>query len=328
MCYLQSVLRISILCLSVLVVLLLPASAGAQDRSLEISELAAYSLQDGPETRSDSFDYLLADELGLYAGIVVSGLEDDRREKLDLFLVVFGEDDQDRKHPLLKQKRSESFGNGEFAIEFTDFMDADAWFGDSEFTVVLEASLRGAQSVRREYELSIEGPRMPDVSFDEVSVYSWERGPGYDDLQPGEEFVIDITITVEDNETGLDPRLRLFATMEDDLWYIDPEDAFMPPAPNWSEAWLRGESGQWQVWARGRMPSYFERPFDYYHDYRVYAFVGFGENPQRHSHYIGMTLIDPDNGELRESANILERLVDLTAAGHWNIRHTKRPQAD
>src|SRR5690606_23254909 len=119
--------------------------------------------------------------------------------------------------------------------------------GDCDFVAELEVSMKGARSTRQEFEFSIDGPRMPTVRFDEIRIFSWERGPNFPDLEPGEEFVIDITVSVEDNETGLDPRLRLLAVMEDEMWTMDPEDPYMSSGPHWSEAWLRGVSGQWQV---------------------------------------------------------------------------------
>jgi hypothetical protein len=326
MCYLQSVSRIAIS--AAIACLLFSAAAQAEDRALELKELEVYSIKDGTDSQDRSFDSMLADELGLYALIRIAGLEDRRQENLDLYLVLFDEDDDERNHPLLKQKRTERFGNGEFVLEFPDFMNADDWFGDYDFVAVLEASMKGAKTVRMEREFRIEGPRMPGVSFENLAVFSYERGPDYDELTPGEEFVIDVTVRVEENDSGLDPRLRLFAVMEDDLWYIDPEEADLVPSPNWSEAWLRGGAGEWRVLARGRMPSYFEHPFDYRHDYRVYAFVSFGDNPGREMDFIRLTLYDPDNGELRESADITQRLILLGNAGQWSISQTKKFEKD
>lgn len=322
MCYLQSVSRTAIS--AVCAILLLSAPALAADRALELKALEVYSIKDGTDAQAREFDSMLADELGLYALIRIAGLEERRQENLDLYLVLFDKDDDERKHPLLKQKRSERFGNGEFVLEFTDFMNADDWFGDYDFVAVLEASLKGAKTVRMERRFRIEGPHMPGVGFEEIRVFSYERGPDYEDLGPGEEFVIDVTISVEENDSELDPRLRLFAIMEDDLWYIDPEELRIVPAPNWSEAWLRGGAGEWRVLARGRMPSYFEHPFDYEHDYRIYAFVSFGDNPGREMDFVRLTLTDPDNGELRESSDITQRLIQMGNAGQWSIRQTKR----
>ncbi|MCB1216652.1 hypothetical protein KDL44_04630 [bacterium] len=318
--------RIAILMPLLLICLLAPARA--QDRSLHISELSVYSLKDGPASVANRFSHEEADLLGLSMLFEISGLDDGRREKLELFLVAYSAEDDERKHPLIKQKRTESFGNGQYVLEFTDFMDADAWLGDSRFTAVLEASLKGARTVSMEQSFTIEGPPLPTVRFEEFSAYSWERGPGYEELEPGEEFVIDLTLAVDDNETGLDPRLRLLVIMEEEMWYLDPEDPGMPSGNNWSEAWLRGGGSEWRVYARARLPLFFDKAYDYYHDFRVYAFVGFGENPQRETDYIRMTLTDPDNGELRESQDLTERQAQVAAGSHWAIRQTKGPEAD
>ena len=322
MCYLHCVPRIAFCFLFSLLLLVRPAAAA--DRALELKELEAYPLAHGVDAHQRSFEAEIADELGLYALIRITGLEERREENLDLYLVLFDGEDDEHRRPLLKQKRSERYGNGEFVLEFTDFIDADSWLGDHEFTAILEASLNGAKTVRMERDFSVSGPSMPNVSFENFAVFSYEDGPDYDQLTPGEEFVIDITVRVEENDTGLDPRLRLYAVMEDDLWFIDPEEIHITPAPNWSEAWLRGGAGEWRVLARGRMPLHFEHPYDYYHDYRIYAYVGFGENQQREMDYLRMTLTDSDNGELRESDDISDRMILVGNAGQWNIRQTEQ----
>lgn len=323
MCYLQSVPRISSLPLALLLPALLAFPVHAADRSLSIVAMEPYRLEIGPQSEARSFDYLVADELGLQAVVDISGLEEGRQEELGLFLAVFREEDEDRRRPVVKTKRSERCGPGRHSFSFDEFMDADAWFGNCSFVAVLEASLPGAGSVELTRYFTIEGPPFPEVSFDEIDFYSWEDGPNYPDLEPWEEFVVDLTLSVSGNETGLDPRLRLLAVMEDDLWFLDPEDPDISPGPNWSEAWLHGGQGQWRVWARGRMPRYFDRAYDYYHDFRIYAFVSFGENSQRVLKQVSGTLTDPDNGELRVTDNIMERLVEISAAGHWNISQLK-----
>lgn len=327
MCYLPRVNRFIPLLLASLV-LLAARPALAQDRALVIRELSVFDLALGADSAARSFDYEEANELGLYALLDIRGLDGRRNEKVDMFMVVYRAEDEERKHPLLKQKRTESLGNGEFVVEFREFMDADSWFDDCDFTAVLEASLKGAKTVSLEQDFTIEGPRMPSVGFDDFQVYSWEEGPGYDRLEAGDEFVIDLVVTVDGNETGLEPRLRLLAVMEDDLWFMDPEDEYLPSGPNWNEAWLRGGGSEWRVYARGRLPIYYEHPFDYYHDWRIYAFVSFGENPQRESDYIMLTLTDPDAGELRETDNVVERLPQLVSGAHWTIRQTKGPMED
>lgn len=329
MCYLQSVPRISSLPAALLLLLLLlTGMSRAAERSLSIVAMEPYRLEIGPQSEARNFDYLVADELGLQAVVEITGLEDGRQEDLDLFLAVFRDEDEDRRRPLLKSKRAERCGNGRHSFSFEEFLDADGWFGNCSFVAILEASMPGAGTVKLERWFTIEGPPLPEVSFDEIDFYSWEDGPNFPDLEPDEEFVIDLTVSVSGNETGLDPRLRLLAVMEDDLWFFDPEDPDISPGPNWSEAWLRGEEGQWRVWARGKMPRYFDRAYDYYHDFRIYAFVSFGDNDQRVLKQVSGTLTDPDNGELRVTDNVLERLVEISAAGHWNISRLRGPEED
>lgn len=298
-----------------------PAAALAADRTLEVTGFYVYPDGETQQNSVAAFGWPDNKSLSVMVQVKLAGFSG--KEKLDLFLVLF--DDEDRI--VKKNKGRHSLPAGAHDIAFTDFLDVGARFGAQDYRLELEAALKGAAPVRESLSFSLTGPDAPQADIVELNMFNPKWGPGGKLYAPGEQFQFEATVEIEHNDSSVTPRVVVYGAMEEDSFDIDPEYESQLYTNQWDAVALPARDGEFRIVARGRLPYFFANPWDNRHAFRVYAIVDFGPGA-RTLDYERAELSDPDPGERRRTDDITARLIELDRGYLWEVRRLRGATPD
>lgn len=296
------------------------AAADAADRSLSVEGFYVYPDAQTKQRSLSAFSWPEHKSLSVMVQVHLGGYSGN--EKLDLFLVLFEDDDV-----VKKSKGKHSLPAGNHDLVFADFWRTDMIFGRHDYRLELEAGLKGAAPVHTSLELEVVGPDAPHVDIAEVELYNPQWGRGAAVFAPGGDFQFEALIDIAENDSSVPPRVMVYGAMEEDDRDIDPAYDYQPYNNQWDAAVLPGKDGTYRISAHGRLPYFFALPWDNRHAFRVYVIVDFGAG-ERKDDYARAELADPDPGDHRRSDDITARLIELDRSYLWEVRRLRSAAPD
>ena len=296
------------------------APAKAVDRHITVRDFYIYPA-DSNFNKLAGFSWPEVKELNALVRLDVGGYRGE--EKIDLFMVVFDEEGE-----VLSKHRGKHFlPAGEHELLFERFISTGDVFGDREFTVKLEAALKGCQPEQAETSFDMTGPDPPDVDILYLDIYNVQGGRRDKIFAPGDEFMVEAEFEIERNESSVAPRLMLYGAMEEDAYLIDPELEYQPYETQWDA--LQGEyrAGVYRLTASGRLPYYFAEPYATRHPFRLYLVVDFGREARTVDYARGV-LDDYYSGEQRGNEDVAQRLIELNRSYTWELKRLRGARPD
>jgi hypothetical protein len=293
-----------------------PLAARAEVPHCTITEFYVYPAESPEFNKLAGFTWPQVNQLNALVRVDVGGYSGE--QKVDLFLVVFDENDQ----IVSKHKGKHFLAAGTHDLLFTDFISTASVFGEHNFMAKVEASLKGCEPVQREHSYSITGPDPPDVEILDISVFSPLRGRADQQFFPGDEFRVEAEVEVSNNASDVAPKLILYGMLEEDSYTVDPTYEYQPYELQWDSLTADGQNGVWRIAANGHLPLYFAQPYDFRHPFRIYMIVDFG-GQARTIDYERAELLDYDSGEQRKSDEVTDRLIELDRSYSWEVRQMR-----
>jgi len=298
--------------------------AQAQTFSLAITDLDVYPDNSPNFNKLGGFSWPDVKELNALVRVELDGFRGEQR--VDIFLAVQDSDDPDE--PVIsKHKLKFYLPAGEHDCVFPQFISTGDYFGERNFMLTVEASMKGVKPVYDELGFSLTGPDAPNVDIISVDISNPAPAGDAGYFSPGDEFEVNALIEVEDNDSYIEPTIILFAMMEEDAHLIDPELNYQPYDAHWSSRPLGDTEGVFEIRARGHLPYFFYDAYNFSHDFRVYVIVDFGPGEVT-SDYARSELWDYDAGEERYSDDLVDRLIELNRSHLWSMRRLRGGRPD
>jgi len=303
-----------------LLALIIPGAGRAADRN---AELLGFYVQ--PATldynKLQGFAWPDVKEMDAVVRVRLAGIK--REEKVTVFLVLFDEDDEVFK----KEKQKVWLPEGEHDIVFPDLISTGSVLGDRDFRAEIEVSMPGSLVLRDELDFSITGPDPPDVSILEMELYNPEENRGYSQFSPGDEFVLNALIEIQDNETEIEPSIVLYAAMEADVFELNPELDYQPYDEPWESRQFQVDEGTYRLTAGGHLPYFFTDPYRGDHEFRIWLIVDFGPGAETED-YLLEELQDYSAGEHRASDDMHDKLIEIAPGYTWELRRVSDEERD
>jgi len=312
--------RTIVLIAAVLLVLLAGVSSAA-DRQAAILDFSVYPDQSPSFNKLAGFTWPEVEELNALVRIDLAGFIGE--QKVDLFMVVRDDDDE----VISKHRGKHWLPAGEHDLLFPEFIRTDSVFGERTLYLEVELALRGAAPVYDELAFDITGPGEPEVDIWDIEIYNPEQKRKNHSFAPGEAFVVEAVIEIENNESTVQPELVLFAMMEEDGYLVDPDLSYQPYKVHWDMREVDFTEGVYEVRAAGVLPMFFAEPYNFSHDWRVYVIVDFGPGAVT-SDYRRAELRDFQTGSHRESDELADRLIEIERSYRWETRRLRGDKPD
>lgn len=291
-------------------------AAQAADRSIEISDFYVYPDDNHNFNKLGGYTWPDVTELNALVEVKLAGFRSE--QKLDVFLVVYDEDEQ----VLFKKKAKHYLPVGEHDIVFARFIDTAEFFGKRSFEMEVEVSMKGVKPQKAHTGFSLEGPDEPDVDILELELYPLEGGRFDTRFRPGGGFVFEAQIEIEDNESEVVPTITVYCTMEEDSFMIGPDFEYQEYYEQWDSRGGFSGNGLFRLKASGFLPYFFEETWQYEHPFRVYLTVDYGFGVETQD-YARATIYDLDSGDHRYAEDVADRLIRLDRANGWIIRRIR-----
>jgi hypothetical protein len=277
----------------------------------------------GSSGPGDSFDWRDDGPLSLEGTVVVASIE--KPAKAELLLVLFDE----QGAVAVKQKSSQTLGPGRHKLSIPAVLDCAAVFGRRSYRAVLKVEVKGAGSAEREALFTVSGPPPPTVTFHQLEIFDPQqgRGSGARTFAPGETFAVDAIVEIGGNSGAVDPELRIFAAMLEDIRDVDPAAEHQPWIEHWDVRRLGAGSGSFRIYATGRLPVYFYDAYQQDHRFSVELRLSFGPGAVSRQSVEGR-IIDFQNGDNRRNDDLRMRTIELARAYTWDVRPLAQALAD
>ena len=296
-------------------------TALAQESSVTVVGFRVFALDDPSGHPAGIFNWPETEKLGARIMLYVNTANE---QQLNVFLVV-----RDGNNKVVgKHKQNDALHAGEHALVFEDIMETVGVFGEAEFSVTLELEGKGIEPITARMTFLMQGPPLPEVKFGELRISNplGSRGDQY--FAAGDEFVFEGDFAITGNESGMAPRLIVYAAMEEDSFLLDPFYQSQTFTNHWDSRELTFAEGPGSFSVRGRLPFYFAEPYEYVHPFRIYAIISFGPEAQQMA-YAQAELSDNTAGEERQSDEVLDRLIELARSAEWRVgRSSEKPAKD
>lgn len=289
-----------------LALLLLPSLASAQpEYSLQLSTLTVNGTA-VDEKQDLAFDWHSTDAVDLRLSFDLNG-QFSEAQKLNVFLVL---EDQ---HGQTLFKRSESYWvyPGRHEYDFPDAARLAGFFGNQQFTLRLEASMKGFSPIVRKVPIGYLGPPLPEVLIGAVLLTESDGRP-LDVFQPGQKFVVQSTIRVDAND--LTAPLGVYIIPQTScLAGADPTDRVSDTETD-EFLLLPGPTGEWAFSAQGTMPDYFINRTRPYCPIRLKVLVVAGQTVIAEATHFGIVEIPERYQNKRGDSEI-----QLDSSPRWNL---------
>ena len=300
-------------------IVLHPAVGRAADRRIEITNFYVYPDDIHNFNKLGGYVWPDVTELNALVEVQLAGFRGE--QKLNVFLVVYGEDEQ----VIYKEKAKHYLPVGEHDVVFARFIDTAAFFGERWFEMEVELSMKGVKPVKAHTGFSLEGPDEPDVDILELELYRLDGGRFDTRFRPGGGFIFEAQIEIEDNESEVEPSVTIYCAMEEDSFNIGPEFENQQYYEQWDSRVFFVGNGRFLVVARGFLPYLFEETWQYEHPFRVYITLDYGHGVET-TDYVRATIYDLNYGDHRYAEDAADRLIRLDRASSWTFRRlTRRP---
>jgi hypothetical protein len=296
----------------------LAAAAGAPPAEfrLQLKDLAVFDLRQGPAAgRSDHFDWQATRELGILVSADLSGQFKDV-QKLKVFVAVADAAGQ----VVYKSKEDYWVYPGEHSYELKPVLVTADYFGRQQFTVELEASMKGFDTIKRQLVFSVDGPPAPRVFLERLEVLD-NSGDRRDIFGPNDEFSVAAGFRIEQNQ--LPTPLQLVLTTDElpgdgplDLQQVSAGIA----ADNTTVLNLApGANGHWRVEIGGRTPQSCANWQQQFHPFRVYALVRSGKTVLAGDSRLAV-LFDPRPEPGRRGRSTDRRSTAVAPPQEWRVQ--------
>jgi hypothetical protein len=299
-------------CLLALALVTLPAAAAGTTRSCTITQFYVYPGAGGNMSKQAGLVYPDVDALDALVRVDLAGVPDNT--KVSVFLVIFSPEDG---NSVVRKLKSQHFlPSGTHDIVFPGFLRTGEVFGEHGYDAKVEVSLDGVKPVQQTTSFVITGPAPPDVDIVDLLLYNPTGGRSDDHFEPGDEFTLEATLDIEDNASGVKPKLVVLAVMEEDMYETDPNEAQSQDA-HWDSRVVDASNGVYQLSVSGYLPLFFADPWQFRHDFRVYVIVDFGPGYEKRDYALG-ELQDYHSGDNRRTDRLADRLIELNRSYQWN----------
>ncbi len=288
----------------------------AADRSIEIINFSVYPDDIHNFNKLGGYTWPDVTELNALIEVNLAGFRGE--QKLDVFLVVYDEDER----VIHKDKAKHYLPTGEHDIVFARFINTQEFFGEQSFEMEVEVSMKGTKPVRAQTGFSLEGPDAPDVDIFEMEIYKMDGDRFNTRFRPGEGFIFEAQIEIEDNESEVEPNITVYCAMEEDSFIIGPEFEYQEYYEQWDTREFESGNGLYRIKAAGFLPYFFAESWQYNHPFRIYLTVDYGYGVET-TDYARAAIYDNNAGDHRYSEDTEDRLVRLDRANGWVIKRIR-----
>jgi hypothetical protein len=293
-----------------------PRLPRADAYGLTLTSLAVYDVASGPTAgQAQQFDWRKTQQIGLAVDFQLAGQFQDV-QKLKVFAVIKNA----AGDVVFKSKEDYWVYAGAHGYEYKPALATADYFGTQRFTVELEASMKGFDTIQRQLDFTLAGPPLPQVSLEGLTLED-HNGHRQDIFGPGDDFALAARFKVAGNE--LAAPLQLIVATEDDAapeprslkdiadgYAADSTDVYsLAPHAN----------GTWTISAAGQAPQCFTGWQQQYHPFRVYAVLRAGKTVLAGDSRFGV-FFDPRAEAARKGRPKDRRSCSVAAPGRWGVK--------
>jgi hypothetical protein len=297
------------------------APARAADATLELLDFYAFPENAGQMNKLEGYAWPAVQRLSALVRVRTAGYEGER--DVEVFFVV--RDERQTVVDKIKQKHPLPAGTHDLVVP--DFIRTEEYFGRHTVELELELTMDGA-GIRRGYSsVDFSGPDPPPVEIHRIRVYNPEGGYRDTYFEPGDTFMVEATIEIGPNPSGLHPEVTIYAVMDEDAWESSPDGEYETYYKQWDSAESDYATGQFRLRATGWLPHFFAEPWDYYHPFKIYLIVSFGPGAE-YGDYAQAELFDAVGGDVRQTDDLEQRLIEIAPGYNWEFRRGRAPFDD
>jgi hypothetical protein len=298
-------------------VLFVHGAVAAQNYGLQLTSFTVYDAAHAAPANQGptSFDWHQTSQLAATTVFELSGQFKDV-QKLKVFLVV----KDGANNVVFKSSQDYWVYPGTHRYEFNPLLETSDYFGTQQFTVELEANMKGFEPLKRSLSLSLSGPPVPQVVLDDFRL-TGSDGHARDIFGPAEAFTLATRFKISGNELHKPLQLVLVA---DEAPGPSPQDyqSVSNGVPADSSLVFNlpaGANGHWRLNADGAAPECFADWSNQYHPVRIYALLRLNKTVLAGEDRLA-AFFDPRPAAARHGRNNDRRNCSLQTATRWTSR--------
>lgn len=301
----------TVLVVSALLLWVSASAALAQEPAIRILETYTFDPTEGKQHPRTEFNWPRQVRLSALVRFATEGYE--RRKTVELFLVL-----TDRNGDVMhKHTRELTLHAGEHEYVLPYVANIGELYRTERFSLEVEAKLAGANRDTDQVEAVVNGPKMPEVMIQDLRLLDPTTYEVLTAMAPGQQFLVQGTVTVRGNTTPRLPTLVVWGLMTKDELVADHWNDMPYADCYWDQAQLDDPNGRWQFSLAGQMPDRFiqnvveSQPFELTFTVAFIADAAVAEQ-------LSGTVLASGSGEL-VSKSLDERLITLERNWHWEV---------
>lgn len=220
----------------------------AEDESVTILAFHSFDPTSGKQIIDTNFNWPEDPEARALVRFKTDGY--DKRKTVELYFVVY-----DRNMDVAyEHSRSIQVHAGEHEYIFPYHLDISKFFEQTRFRARVEVKLVGANRASDEFEMVVNGPKIPDIEIKDLLLKDPETGATIVSIKPNQEYMLTGTVNVSGNTTNQLPKLVVWGLMTHDEIEVHTWEEMPFSDYYWDQAQFNKPNGKWRFEIEGRMP--------------------------------------------------------------------------